>query len=38
MGSALAATWVQRDTYNLPQTVNRLVDISDFTRLTCPIR
>jgi hypothetical protein len=36
MGSALAATWVRRDTYNLPQTVNRLVDISDFTPFDVP--
>jgi hypothetical protein len=35
-GLSLAATWVRRDTYNLPQTVNRLVDISDFTPFDVP--
>ena len=30
-GVAVAATWFRRDSYNLEQTINRLVDVSDYT-------
>ena len=35
-GLSVTATWFRRNSYNFPQTINRLVDISDYTPFEVP--
>jgi len=35
-GVAVAATWFRRDSYNFQQTINRLVDVSDYASFQVP--
>jgi hypothetical protein len=35
-GLSVAAMWIRRDTYNFQQTINRLVDASDYTSFQTP--